>query len=243
MSPDDPDESQSIQSTKLDDERYDSVIPATETAARDTEATMLALLEQPEGSDITLAATHQFEILQQRDEFGLPPRDVSIYRNGKAPKITQMEKATFLRIFAECGDVSIACRGIGRTRAVMYLHRKSDPRFAELWEEMKRPAFQALEDEARRRAMEKSDLLMIFMMKALSREVGRGNIYQDKPGTLANLIDANGQPTRLTIEWGGGRDVPLERVEKEDGLKIGGSKTIDLDPDEFAIEMPDKDTP
>jgi hypothetical protein len=77
---------------------------------------------------------------------------------------------TFLRVLAECGHVSASAEAAGIGRAALYKWRQDDPNFAAAWEEALVVGADALEDEAKRRAMDGSDALLIFLLKGLKAD-------------------------------------------------------------------------
>jgi hypothetical protein len=64
------------------------------------------------------------------------------------------------------GSITRACRAAGVCRASFYNRRNEDEAFRAAVETALEEACDALEDEARRRAMKCSDTLMIFLLKA-----------------------------------------------------------------------------
>lgn len=133
-----------------------------------------------------------------------PPRGTA---KAKDPAIW---RPVFLAELAETCNVSEAARVAGVERTVPYSHRDADPAFAAAWEDAIEQGIEALELEARRRAMkgtsrpvyyqgaecgqvqEYSDTLMIFLLKA-----HRPKVYRD---------GATGQPDdpvnhRHTVEY------------------------------------------
>jgi hypothetical protein len=63
----------------------------------------------------------------------------------------------FLRVLGECGNVSASAEAAGIGRNALYDWRRDDPKFAAAWEEALVVGADALEDEAKRRAMDGSD--------------------------------------------------------------------------------------
>jgi hypothetical protein len=98
------------------------------------------------------------------------------------------KKRAFLVAFAESGNVSAAARGAGVGRRTHYDWLKADKEYRAAYDAAQEDAADALEDEARRRAMgewepvydktgaqigtrkKASDLLMIFLLKGLRPE-------------------------------------------------------------------------
>lgn len=64
------------------------------------------------------------------------------------------QKVRFVRRLAETGNVAASCRRVRVTRSVAYEWREADPAFAKLWDEALEIATDALEAEARRRAVQ-----------------------------------------------------------------------------------------
>lgn len=104
---------------------------------------------------------------------------------------TEKSRQTFIEALTSTGNVSHAASVVGCNKTTVYNHRKSDPEFAAEWEEALEAGTEALEQEARRRAMgweeerwtkdgshtvhKHSDLLLIFLLKARRPEVYRDN--------------------------------------------------------------------
>ncbi len=92
-------------------------------------------------------------------------------------------RATFLEILSETSNVTAAALAAGVDKKTAYNHRRDDPDFAEAWEDALDDATDALEAEARRRALrgveepvyqggkkvgtirKYSDTLLIFLLK------------------------------------------------------------------------------
>lgn len=66
----------------------------------------------------------------------------------------QRARAAFLIELAARGNVSAACAAAGLSRAWFYEHRAADPVFAAAWDAALETAIDAMELEARRRAVE-----------------------------------------------------------------------------------------
>ena len=76
------------------------------------------------------------------------------------------KKARFLKLLAETGNVSRSAIGAGIDRRGLYRERDTDAEFAAAWEEALESGVDELEEEARKRAKEGSDTLLIFLLKA-----------------------------------------------------------------------------
>jgi hypothetical protein len=102
-------------------------------------------------------------------------------------------RAAFLNALRNSCNVLYACRAAGIGRTTVYDHRAKDAAFAQAWDTAKVEAVELLELEARDRAMKKSDLLMIFLLKAhkpeMYRETSNVNVNMLSPEDAANLTD------------------------------------------------------
>jgi hypothetical protein len=79
----------------------------------------------------------------------------------------------FLQVLGEGATVAEACRAAGMSRSTAYDRRDRDEQFRHAWADAVEAGTEALEAEARRRAMEGSDTLMIFLLKARRPEIYR----------------------------------------------------------------------
>ncbi len=117
-------------------------------------------------------------------------------RTPKAPKCTAKPaiwRKAFLARLAKSGNISAACRSARVARSRAYELRRTDEAFADAWDEALEEAADALEAEARRRAvegtlkpmfykgkrihtkvLEYSDGLLMFLLKG-----ARPNIYRE----------------------------------------------------------------
>ena len=75
---------------------------------------------------------------------------------------TPEAREKFLAALAE-GSIANAA---GAGRGAMYIWRREDPEFAAEWDEAVEEGTDKLEDEARRRAMNGSDAVLMFLLKA-----------------------------------------------------------------------------
>ena len=81
-------------------------------------------------------------------------------------KRTPEVRARFLAALSDGLSVTAAAIAAGARRSAMYGWRAEDPLFAEAWDEAIEEGTDKLEDEARRRALNGSDQLIMFMLKA-----------------------------------------------------------------------------
>lgn len=103
-------------------------------------------------------------------------------------------RPAFLQALRNSGNVRAACQAAGIDRKTAYQHRDKYPDFAAAWQDALDEAIDALEAVARKRALETSDTLMIFLLKAhrpaLYRETHRTLNITVTPEALAQLSDA-----------------------------------------------------
>jgi hypothetical protein len=75
-------------------------------------------------------------------------------------------KEAWLVAYRLTGNVTEACKAAHVARCTAYGWRESDPEFAAAWEEANEIAIDALEAAARQRALDSSDQLMMFLLRA-----------------------------------------------------------------------------
>jgi len=78
----------------------------------------------------------------------------------------EKKKQRFLRVLAQTGQVTAAAKAAKSDRTTFYRWREKDKDFADAWDGAWDLGGDALEDEARRRALAGSDTLLIFLLKA-----------------------------------------------------------------------------
>jgi hypothetical protein len=112
----------------------------------------------------------------------------------KKPKRTAGEwRAAFLTALANSGNVRAACQAAGINRTVAYDHRERSADFRTAWDTALEDACDVLAAMARKRAMDASDLLLIFLLKA-----HRPDVYRETH--RHEVTDGEGAPLKLTIE-------------------------------------------
>ena len=79
-------------------------------------------------------------------------------------------QAGFLAALAAVGTVRAACAAVGVSRSVVYDRRKACPAFAAEWDDASESGVDELVYEARKRAMTRSDTLLMFLIKAARPE-------------------------------------------------------------------------
>jgi|SRR5262245_24976732 len=129
-------------------------------------------------------------------------------------RLTPQKKAAFLTALAACGNVRQAARTIHAAPDTVYAHRKTDPAFAEAWEQALHAAMDiVLEPEAIRRAVqgveravfhrgeqvgvqrEYSDTLLIFLLKGWKpdRYKERSEVFHRNAVELLRKLERIGQ--------------------------------------------------
>jgi hypothetical protein len=116
-------------------------------------------------------------------------------------------RAPFLAALEASGNISASARRAGVGRATAYRHRAGESDFREAWDEALEVAIDALEGEARRRALEGWDepvffngsecgrirkydsTLLIFLLKAHRPEKFRDNVAVQHDGELTIRIE------------------------------------------------------
>lgn len=82
---------------------------------------------------------------------------------------------SFLATLRETGNVRLSCEQANIDRHTAYNRRDRSKEFAAAWQTALDEAVDSLEAEARRRALETSDTLLIFLMKS-----HRPDVYSDR---------------------------------------------------------------
>lgn len=111
------------------------------------------------------------------------PRKVRPKRRSRSDFRTRKDwKPTFLKCLRINGCVSHACLAAGVATRTVYEVRQRDEEFAVAWTDAVDHSTEALEAEGIRRALETSDLLLMFFLKARRPHVYRENaqIWRDE---------------------------------------------------------------
>jgi len=95
----------------------------------------------------------------------------------------QLLKRAFLAAYANMATVTHAAREAGINRSTHYTWLKEDEAYAEAFRYAQEEAADNLEAEARRRAFEGSDTLLIFLLKGARPEKYKDRIYQEHAGS------------------------------------------------------------
>ena len=96
-------------------------------------------------------------------------------------------QGVFVEQLVKGETITAAAKAAGICRRTAYSWRESDEAFAEAWDDALEIGTEKLETEATRRALESSDTLLIFLLKAR-----RPNVYRDR--VSAELTGPNGTP-------------------------------------------------
>lgn len=118
-------------------------------------------------------------------------------------RLTARKRARFLDVLSQCGNVAEAARQSGLSRQYAYVLREQDPDFAEAWDGALDEAVDALELEARRRAVEGVEQPVFHAGKL----IGTRRVYSDR--LLIFLLQAH-RPER----FGTGRRREAENARK-----------------------------
>ena len=101
----------------------------------------------------------------------------SVAKHPDAPALDTSWHDRFLQLLRHSCSVTTAALGAGVNRTTVYRHRDALPDFAAAWNDEKEAAIEILEAEAWNRARKKSDVLIMFLLKANKpekyREVSR----------------------------------------------------------------------
>lgn len=100
----------------------------------------------------------------------------------------QWEKA-FLAALENTGSVTAAADAAKIHRRATYTQKQKDPEFSRQWDEALDQAADALEDQARKRAFDGSDVLLMFLLKGIRPQKWRESRATIAPAELNRLIE------------------------------------------------------
>jgi Bacteriophage Sf6, terminase small subunit-like len=151
-------------------------------------------------------------------------------------KNTPKKRALFLGALTEGASVTAACNRAVITRRTVYNWWEADPEFAAAWDDAIEAGTDALEDEALRRAKDKSDTLLIFLLKARRPEKYKDRVSTEHRGTVKTFeqwLDELNPAAKQLIDrasddasQGNGAIMPNSRVSgASDGEKEKNSYT------------------
>jgi hypothetical protein len=95
----------------------------------------------------------------------------------------------FLIALEKTGSVTEAAKLAGIDRAKSYHYKRTDEKFAALWDQALDIAADSLEDEARKRAFAGSDVLLMFLLKGIRPQKWRESRATIPPAELNRLIE------------------------------------------------------
>lgn len=93
------------------------------------------------------------------------------------PPLRRTGRRKFLEKISQGYSIRASCLYAGVPRKTITWYRKNDPEFRQDYEEAVEAGTEVLEDRARKRAMEQSDTLMIFLLKARRPDKYRENSH------------------------------------------------------------------
>lgn len=105
---------------------------------------------------------------------------------GRRPTAEQWKK--FYALLETSGNVSLSAHGAAIGRTTVYEAMRTDPAVAERVGDAKECAIAHLEEEARRRAMSSSDVLLIFLLKSLRPERYRETYRAPEHAVMQDFI-------------------------------------------------------
>lgn len=91
-------------------------------------------------------------------------------------KLSLKQRVGFLASIESGNTVQCAAKSVGLSRQAFYKRRLIDTAFADDWDDAAEAGTQVLEQEATRRAMDGSDGLLMFLLKARRPAVYRENL-------------------------------------------------------------------
>lgn len=125
---------------------------------------------------------------QVSDDSGRPVRAVQPKKRPQGQNLTpqalERAKRTFLQTLQETSNIAASCRAANVARKTVVEWRKKDTDFAESWDEAMEAGLDDLEQTARERAHDVSDLLLMFLLKANRPEKYRETIQHQASGEV-----------------------------------------------------------
>lgn len=113
---------------------------------------------------------------------------------------TPKKRRAFLDTLAEGLSVKAACEAGGFSRNTAYRWREEDPDFAKQWDDAVEAGTDILEDVAHRRAIEHSDTLTIFLLKARRKEKYADLVRNRLTGPDDGPVQIEVEDTRAPID-------------------------------------------
>jgi len=139
--------------------------------------------------------------------------------------------AAFLELLTEGHTIRHACRETGIGRTTVYEARQDDAGFRAAWDDAVTVGIEALEEEARRRAVDGvrdfkmagdqivpmqrySDTLLVFLLKAKRPEVYRERIAHEHRGSIDLNVDARARLADLLSRREAGQGAAARRAKR-----------------------------
>jgi len=101
---------------------------------------------------------------------------------------TDEVRTKFLEALSEGMSIANAAGAAGAGRGAMYIWRREDPLFAADWDEAVEVGTDLLEDEARRRAMNGSDQVLMFLLKARRPQQYKDRAMHEHVGAAGGAV-------------------------------------------------------
>jgi hypothetical protein len=126
--------------------------------------------------------------------------------NARTPKQRRNWQPAFLEALEKGHTVAGACKAANVGRTTAYEARQRDEDFAVAWRDLEEHAIEVLEAEAYRRAIDGSDRLMMFLLKARRPDVYRERMdvrHGDDPEMWQHVrrrVDVEERVRRMTRE-------------------------------------------
>lgn len=111
------------------------------------------------------------------------------------------KKERFLTAYRKLGGMVTAAEAVDVSPNTIWEWRQDDEEFASRFNALREKDTEQLEKEARRRALKKSDLLMMFLLKGRRPETYRDNSKVEHTGTVSIkdlLLDDGKSPEKPT---------------------------------------------
>jgi hypothetical protein len=117
--------------------------------------------------------------------------EINAIKTRALPKERVWEKP-FLTVLQETGNVTEAAKLAGIDRRTAYRHYEFNASFREKWDDAIETSTDILEAEARRRALAKSDLLLLALLNANRPHKFRNNYH----------VETSNRPTSYVVDLG-----------------------------------------
>lgn len=101
-------------------------------------------------------------------------------------EILHAKKRAFLAAYEQCGNITQASKAVGISRQTHYDWMRDDDDYKKAFADAEEAAGDALEAEARKRALAGSDTLLIFLLKGHKPEKYKERVAADLSGGLNN---------------------------------------------------------